>query len=110
MENEYSRKFSIMNGVRQRAILSPILFCLYINGLFALLKKERTGCHVGPYFSGCFGYADDLLLLCPSRNGLQEMLNIAEQYANDHNIKFSTDPKPEKSKTKGIFFGEKNCS
>ena len=95
--------------MRQGAILSSILFCLYINGLFSLLRNERTGCYVGPYFSGCFGYADDLLLLCPSRTGLQEMLDIAAKYANDHNIKFSTNPIPEKSKTKGIIFGRKTA-
>ena len=51
-----------------------------------------------------FGYADDLFLISPSRKGLQEMINEAESYANFHNIKFSTDPNPRKSKTKGIIF------
>jgi hypothetical protein len=33
-----------------------------------------------------FGYADDLLLLCPSQDGLQKMLNIAEKYAHEGDI------------------------
>ena len=32
------------------------------------------------------------------------MLKLAEDYAKSHNIAFSTDPNPKKSKTKGIIF------
>ena len=32
------------------------------------------------------------------------MLDIADKYVSDHNISFSTDPEPKKSKTKGIIF------
>ena len=42
--------------------------------------------------------------LCPSRSGLQEMLNIANEYATNHKISFSTNVVPSKSKTKGIVF------
>ena len=34
------------------------------------------------------------------------MLKIAEDYARDHKIGFSTNPNPEKSKTKGIIFSK----
>ena len=49
-------------------------------------------------------YADDLLLLAPSRDALQDMLSLSEKYASEQNISFSTDPNPEKSKTKGMVF------
>ena len=68
------------------------------------MKNNKTGCHIGNYFSGLFGYADDLFIISPSRKGLQEMVTIAENYADKHNIKFSTNPDPIKSKTKGIIF------
>ena len=35
-------------------------------------------------------YADDLVLLCPSHRGLQELLVICEKYAFEHDIKFNT--------------------
>ena len=75
------KTFPMKNGVRQGAVLSPLLFCFYMNDLFSLLRKSRAGCLIGDYYAGVFGYADDLLLLCPSRDGLQKMLKIAEKYA-----------------------------
>ena len=38
---------------------------------------------------GVFGYADDLSLLCPTITGLQKMLEICEQYAEEYCIKFN---------------------
>ena len=109
-KEHYSEQFTIKNGVRQGAILSPILFCSYMNDLFTILRNAKTGCHVGNFFAGAMGYADDLLLLCPSRKGLQEMLTIAENYARNHRISFSTHHLPSKSKTKGIVFSKKELT
>ena len=57
-----SRKFSIKNGVRQGAVASPTFFSIYLDDLFSILKNSGLGCHIGPYFYGVQGYADDL---CP---------------------------------------------
>ena len=102
-----SEEFPLRNGVRQGAILSPILFCFYMNNLFDMLRKTRSGCYVGNFFAGILGYADDLLLLSPSREGLQQMVSIAENYAAEHNISFSTHSIASKSKTKGMIFSRK---
>ena len=103
-KSSVSEKFSIRNGVRQGAIASPILFCFYMDRLFHLLKMSGSGCMIGNFYAGVHGYADDLLFICPSRSGLQEMLDIASEYVKEHRISFSTDIRPEKSKTKGIVF------
>ena len=55
-------------------------------------------------FLGITGYADDNFLLSPTLDGLQEMLETCEQYADEHNLKFSTDPDPKKCKTKCLAF------
>ena len=107
-KSRISDQFPIRNGVRQGAIASPILFCFYMDKLFSLLKSSGSGCKLGHYYAGVHGYADDLLLLCPSRSGLQEMLDIANQYATNHRISFSTNVIPRKSKTKGIIFSDRS--
>jgi hypothetical protein len=37
-----------------------------------------VGCHLGGTFLGAIGYADDVTLLSPSRQGLQIMLKIVK--------------------------------
>ena len=81
-----------------------------MDNLFNILKMSGSGCIIGNYYAGCFGYADDLFFLCPSRGGLQEMLRLAHEYVQEHNIAFSTDPEPSKSKTKGIIFSRRLLS
>ena len=52
---------------------------------------------------GAVVYADDILLLAPTRSAMQAMLDTCDVYADKHNIMFSTDPDPKKSKSKCIF-------
>ena len=42
-----------------------------MDDLFALLRKSGAGCHLGGIFAGSVGYEDDLLLLSPSRSGME---------------------------------------
>ena len=99
--NHKSEKFSVTNGVRQGGVLSPLLFSVYMDELLAKLKDNGTGCHIGQHFVGALGYADDLILLCPSAEGLREMIKICEDYANIHSILFNG------KKSKYLIFG--NC-
>ena len=66
--------------------------------------RLQIGCHIGGYWYGALGYADDLILLAPNREVLQRMLEICQSYAEEHNLVFSTDPVPSKSKTKCMIF------
>ena len=84
--------------------MSAILYCVYVNGLFEELRRNKSGCWVGQTFLGILGYSDDNFLLAPSRESLQVMLTICENYAASHGLKFSTDPDPKKSKTRGLAF------
>ena len=84
-----SSNFTAKNGVKQGGIISPILFCIYIDDLLVTLKESGYGCHIGPYYCGALGYADDICLLSPSLSGLNRMIKICEQYADDHCIMFN---------------------
>ena len=105
--SSHSYRFPIRNGVRQGAVSSPILFSVYINDLIVLLRESGFGCHLGGFYVGCLGYADDLLLLSASRSGLQVMVSLAQKFVKSKNLKFSTSPDPVKSKTKCIIFSKK---
>jgi hypothetical protein len=99
--------FPMVNGVKQGAVLSAILYCVYVNGLFERLRSRRSGCWMGSTYLGILGYADDNFLLAPSREALQNMLDTCEEYAMEHNLKFSTNVNPVKSKTKCMAFLKK---
>ena len=69
-----SEFFPLTNGVKQGAVLSAILYCFYMNGLFALLRERKAGCWVKGVFYDIIGYSDDIWLLAPPRPALQKML------------------------------------
>ena len=100
---EVSDTFLLSNGVRQGAILSAILYCFYVNDLFKILRNRRAGCWVNHNYT-IIGYSDDSFLLAPSLSALQEMLRTCQEYAESHNLKFSTGPNPVKCKTKCMAF------
>ena len=50
--NELSKSFTVANGVKQGAMISPLLFSIYNDSLFTELKQLGLGCHVGPTFDG----------------------------------------------------------
>ena len=102
----FSFRFGVKNGVRQGAVSSPILFGLYIDKLIKLLRISGIGCNIGQYYYGVLVYADDTILLCPSRVGLQAMVDICQKFASMNNLKFSTNVDPKKSKTKCIHFSK----
>ena len=52
---------------------------------------------------GAAGYADDIILMAPSRTAMQIMLKNREKYATDPELVFSTDPDPRRSKTKCLY-------
>ena len=98
-----SERFPIVNGTRQGSVLSPALFAIYMDEILVNLRNLGVGCYVGGVFMGAMGYADDLVLLAPSRTAMQLMLQACEDFGTNNNLMFSTDPDPAKSKTKSVF-------
>ena len=86
----YSDYFSVTNGVKQGGIISPLLFCIYIDVLFDRLKDSNVGCHIGHYYVGCIGYADDVCLMAPSCNAMRIMLNICDTFGAEYNVNFNS--------------------
>ena len=86
---ELSDLFNISNGVKQGGVLSPTLFCIYIDELLIQLEASNVGCYMGGTFAGAFAYADDLTLLSPSVEALNTMIEICNNYASEYDIIFN---------------------
>ena len=48
-----------------------------------LLRNANVGCQLQGIYLGIWVYADDIVLLSPSREGLQVMTNICEQFTTN---------------------------
>ena len=70
-----NKVFTIKNGVKQGGIVSPVLFCIYIDGLLRLLRESNErGCFMGNIFMGALAYADDIALLAATPRAMRHLL------------------------------------
>ena len=74
--NIVSAPFNIGNGVRRGGVLSPSLFCRYINDLLLELASTKAGCYIGNLCYNLLSYADDLVLCAPSWVALQSLIDV----------------------------------
>ena len=56
-----SEMFSATNGVKKGGILSPTLFCIYIDIMLEKLKEHPVGCHMSGRYKGTIAYAGYVL-------------------------------------------------
>ena len=84
--------------MKQRTVLSPILFTDYIDTLLTRLRESGVGCHIDGVFAGAFGYADDIVLSAPSHDRLGHLIGICEDYAQEFHILFNA------SKSKLMYY------
>ena len=77
--NAVSRFISFECGVRQGGVLSPYLFAVFIDDIIQDITKSELGCKFRHSTVGIFIYADDIILLAPSIESLQNMLWICEK-------------------------------
>jgi exonuclease III len=84
-----SRTFSVHSGVRQGSSFSPALFTVFINIFITKLKACNRGCVINSHFVGAIMYADDLILLSASIEGLQIMLNICNSVSLESLMEFN---------------------
>ena len=62
---------------------------MYVDELLNRVNGSGIGCHVGHLSYAGLGYADDVALLTPSIQALQELLHTCEDFADEYNVKFN---------------------
>ena len=89
MGNRTTQYFKCKKGVRQGDPLSPLLFNIFINGIFdRLAEGECDPVTLNELDKiNALAYADDIVLLSTSKNGLQKALNTVQQYCKDWRLK-----------------------
>ena len=95
---QYSNEWKISNGVRQGGILSGLFFGIYIDEMLSKISRKKIGCKLGLISSNIIAYADDMVLLAPSAESLQALINELHKDALDIDLKFNI------KKTKCMIF------
>ena len=87
-------------GVRQGDVLSPNLFKFFINDLPSSLSECLDPVNVNGNTLQCLMYADDIVLLSTSSEGLQQRLNILNEFCKEWCLDLNV------SKTKILIFNK----
>ena len=84
--------FRITGGVRQGDNLAPTLFAIFINSLAECINNLNCGVQVEENLEiSILMYADDIVLISETEEGLQHQLNALENWMNDYRMSVNMD-------------------
>jgi hypothetical protein len=98
--NEVTETFDINQGVKQGCILSPLLFNIYMSDLPEILDFDLNEVHPKAEHPSCLLWADDIILLAESEEGLRKMLETMEKYCDENELILNSE------KTKCMIFNK----
>ena len=84
-----SRQIFLSSGVRQGCSLSPLLFALYVSDLGHELCKSGEGFDIEDVNIPALFFADDIVLLSSSAQGLKRLLEITRRHFQILKLSFS---------------------
>ena len=80
IKNKTTNLFNYDKGVQQGNPLSPLLFNLYINDIFDILKNGGSLNLDNQQNFNALMYADDLIIMSPTQDGLQKSLDALNEF------------------------------
>ena len=83
MNRKVTRPLKTHKGVRQGCVLSPHLFNIFLNDLPTIFDHSCRPVKNGSMNISCLMFADDIVLLSETKEGLQCGLQKLERYAKD---------------------------
>ena len=99
-----SCSFKVTNGARQGEIMSPKLFIVCIDGFSDQLNNSNIGGNFGSgQLVNHISSADDMCLLSFSTSGVPKLLNICDNFNNDHDLIYNS------KKTVCMCFTPRSC-
>ena len=105
LNGEMSDCFNITRSIKQGGILSMLNFCIYIHDIHKCIDAQyKYGLYCEQIYVGSMAFADDIVLLSPTKNGLDNMLSSAWTFSKKWRFTFSH------SKSKCMVFGESKIS
>ncbi len=88
-KEEFSELFTTTNGIGQGGVISPVLFCIYMDALLNRLEIEGYGCWIESHYFWSIGYADDLKLLSPSVHGLRKLTKVCVEFDEEYGVQYN---------------------
>ncbi|MEW8546871.1 MAG: reverse transcriptase domain-containing protein [Candidatus Thiodiazotropha sp.] len=90
-DTELTNYFDCTNGVRQGCVISPILFCYFLNDLKDYVSVDSHGIDLDFCKIFLLLFADDLVMFADTKIELQRLINRLENYCNEFKLKINMD-------------------
>ncbi|NWI50208.1 PO21 protein, partial [Calyptomena viridis] len=87
VKEERSEPIQIKVGVKQGDPMSPLLFNLAMDPLLCKLDESGEGYHLGQRMVTAMAFADDLVLLSDSWEGMERNIKTLETFCNITGLK-----------------------
>ncbi len=79
-KEEFCELFTTTNGIRQGDMISPVLFCIYMDALLNRLEREGYGCLIGNHY---------FELLSPSVHGHRKLTEVCVEFGEEYGVQYN---------------------
>ena len=84
LNGKTSEPYTMERGVLQGSVLSPTLFILVLDPLQQHLEKNQLGPCMSGLYVGAFAHADDIRMMCTSRDTLDNQIGAVVEFATSN--------------------------